>query len=453
MFVTAASSNHFLTVIQFIVSLQGAPVIFYDIGLTESEAEEIKRMPVEYRLFDWSSVPSWGLITAPSAGSYVWKPVIIHTVFQENHEIVIWCDAGNIIEDRNALEQYVRQIHLYTPISHGTIRTWTHDSCLKHMNIPTEHLQYSMCNAAIIGFVVNDPVVKEFVDEWKQCSLREELIVGSRENHRHDQSILSCLFYKYNRVCSPFLIGCSIHNDSNVNMYKSQIGQDKWVQSVLGNKPNGFFIELGATDGVVLSNTYFFEKVLGWNGICIEPNPSFHSALTRNRSCNISKFCVSDKDDETLDFAICGHTSGAMITAGPFTKSNHIIKVATKTLRSILQLYSAPTTIDYLSLDVEGHEYEVMRHFPFNEYIIQCITVEHNEPHTGPEMRMKIRKLLEENGYVFVKGNDDVHNWRHGPIDDFYIHHTVVRPMQTSFPGVAPVLGETPLSPVVPGVL
>ena len=45
-----------------------------------------------------------------------------------------------------------------------------------------------------------------------------------------------------------------------VEMYKSQIGQDRWVHSVVGDKQNGFFIELGASDGDYLSNTYFFEK-------------------------------------------------------------------------------------------------------------------------------------------------------------------------------------------------
>ena len=81
-----------------------------------------------------------------------------------------------------------------------------------------------------------------------------------------------------------------------------------------------------------------------------------------------------------------------------------------------------------MSLDVEGHELEVLAGFPFNEFVVQCITVEHNEPHTGPAMRISIREILESNGYCFIKGNDDVHNWRHGPIDDFYVHSSVSLP-------------------------
>jgi FkbM family methyltransferase len=208
-------------------------------------------------------------------------------------------------------------------------------------------------------------------------------------------------------------------------MYKSQIGQDKWVQSVLGNKKGGYFIELGASDGIELSNTYFFEKELGWNGICIEPNPAFQKALSNNRGCNISYSCVSDTDNDEIDFIMCGHLSGTPNTSGPFTKGNNIIKVKTKTLYSILKEHNAPKRIDYLSLDVEGHEYHVMKDFPFEEYKFNCITVEHNEPHTGPDMRMKLRKLFTENGYVFIKGNDDIRKWGHGPIDDFYVHSQI----------------------------
>ena len=206
----------------------------------------------------------------------------------------------------------------------------------------------------------------------------------------------------------------------------SQLDQDKWVNSVLGNKQDGFFVELGASNGVELSNTLFFERFLGWNGICIEPNPKFKDELSKNRKCHICNFCVSSIDDRELDFSVCGYTSGLIETAGPFTKKkDSIIKVKTKTMESILKMYNTPNVIDYLSLDVEGHEYEILKTFPFDKYIIKCITVEHNEPHTGPEMRYKIRDILVKNGYVFVKGNDNIRNWKHGSIDDFYIHNSV----------------------------
>ena len=208
-------------------------------------------------------------------------------------------------------------------------------------------------------------------------------------------------------------------------MYYSQIGQDKWVHSILGDKKNGFFIELGASNGVYLSNTLFFEKELNWNGICIEPNPQFKNDLQRNRNCNLCFNCISDSNDKKIEFSICQHASGVIETIGPFTQTDNIIYIETRTLDSVLTEFNSPNVIDYLSLDVEGHEYEILKSFPFDKYIINCITVEHNEPHIGSEMRMKIREILEKNNYIFIKGNDDVCGWNHGPIDDFYVHTSI----------------------------
>ena len=213
MLITAASSNHFKSAKQFIKSLNGAPVIFYDIGLTELEVEEIKHSPIEYRLFDWSTVPTYGLLTSPNAGSYVWKPLIIHSVMQEGHELIIWCDAGNKIDNLSQLESYVRTVGIYTPCSSGNLTKWTHKVCLDRMNMTDVQRTYQMRNAAVIGFNTRVPVVKQFVEELKTNALKEELIVGSRDNHRHDQSILSCLFYKYDLSCCPYYVGLTTHND------------------------------------------------------------------------------------------------------------------------------------------------------------------------------------------------------------------------------------------------
>jgi hypothetical protein len=67
-------------------------------------------------------------------------------------------------------------------------------------------------------------------------------------------------------------------------MFKSQAGQDEWVAEFYNNKKNGYFIEVGAYDGVGDSNTYFLEKVLDWNGISIEANENKFFELCNNRS-------------------------------------------------------------------------------------------------------------------------------------------------------------------------
>lgn len=210
-------------------------------------------------------------------------------------------------------------------------------------------------------------------------------------------------------------------------MYHSQIGQDKWVQSVLGNKKNGYFIELGACDGLLYSNTLYFERENNWNGICIEPNDLFFEKLKINRKCNISNKLVYSVPNILMDFALCESVSGITDqNIGPFTKKNNTVKKYTSTLEEVLDEFNAPKIIDYLSLDVEGQEYNILSTFPFEKYNFRCMTIEHNAPHIGPATQNKIRALVESKGYKYVKGNDDVNNWGHGPIDDFYIHPDLI---------------------------
>ena len=206
--------------------------------------------------------------------------------------------------------------------------------------------------------------------------------------------------------------------------FNSQLDQDKWVLSVIGEKTDGFFVELGACDGLYYSNTLYFEQK-GWSGICIEPNDIYFEKLKSNRKCYVSNSLISSEKNKQVEFILNNAASSINDnTIGPFTKSHgyKIVNKITSTLNDVLDFYNSPLIIDYLSLDVEGHEYEIIKNFNFDKYKFRCITVEHNEPHIGDELQIKIRTLLEKNGYLFVKGNDDIHNWNHGPIDDFYIY-------------------------------
>lgn len=62
--------------------------------------------------------------------------------------------------------------------------------------------------------------------------------------------------------------------------YYSQVGQDRWVINYFGENYKGFFIDIGAYDGISISNTYALEK-LGWKGICVDANISCEKNLKR----------------------------------------------------------------------------------------------------------------------------------------------------------------------------
>lgn len=183
---------------------------------------------------------------------------------------------------------------------------------------------------------------------------------------------------------------------------KSQLKQDIFVLHQLNFKKNGFFVEFGATNGVDLSNTYLLENQFNWDGILAEPAKDWHADLKANRNCKIETDCVWSDSDTVLNFNETKHK--ALSTIKQFNNSDRHKKRRTDgksyqvnsiSLVDLLDKYDAPKNIDYLSVDTEGSEYEILSNFDFNKYSFNVITVEHN----FTESREKIYQLLTENGY------------------------------------------------------
>src|SRR5712691_937210 len=89
--------------------------------------------------------------------------------------------------------------------------------------------------------------------------------------------------------------------------------QDLWVLHETRRKKSGFFVELGAADGVLLSSTLALERDFGWNGILAEPHPAWHADLGRNRSAAIDHRCVFTRTGERVKFAATRHAGLATI--------------------------------------------------------------------------------------------------------------------------------------------
>lgn len=198
---------------------------------------------------------------------------------------------------------------------------------------------------------------------------------------------------------------------------KSQLGQEIFALIENDFKRDGYFIEFGATDGLELSNTHLLEKEFGWTGILAEPAKIWHEELQKNRSCNIETQCVWSKSGEVLSFhesdtAVLS-TVNSLRTIADGNKDCRLegkqYDVQTISLEDLLKKYSAPKRIDYLSIDTEGSEYEILSNFNFDAYDIRVITCEHNYM---PE-RDEIYKLLTSKGFFRVKTNKS--QW-----DDWY---------------------------------
>ena len=192
----------------------------------------------------------------------------------------------------------------------------------------------------------------------------------------------------------------------------SQLGQDLWVLAQCGHKHGGYFVEFGATDGVLLSNTLLLERRFGWRGICAEPQPGFFSQLQRNRQCIVSDACVAGETGREVEFILADEYGGMSDFALDDSHSDKrqayqalgkTMRMTTISLQDLLLRHQAPRDIDYLSIDTEGSEYDILRVFPWGEWRIRCITVEHNFSKT----REPIRVLLEAHGYRRVEAQWD----------------------------------------------
>lgn len=215
----------------------------------------------------------------------------------------------------------------------------------------------------------------------------------------------------------------SLATDPRLAATKSQLKQDLFVLAELELKRGGFFVEFGATNGVDISNTWLMEKQFGWSGILAEPSKHWHSDLLKNRNCSIETKCVWTTTGETVIFnevnTVGANYGPELSTIDQFSGGdNHArtrqhgqkYEVETISLIDLLKKYNAPTQIDYLSIDTEGSEFDILSHFDFDLYDIKIITCEHNYT----PMREKIFDLLTSKGYV--RKFDSISQW-----DDWYV--------------------------------
>lgn len=216
-------------------------------------------------------------------------------------------------------------------------------------------------------------------------------------------------------------------------------GQDRFVLDMIGEKRGGFFLDSGASNGTSGSNSRLFEEAYGWSGICVEPNSAMFAELAATRSC-ICLNCCLHVDDRDVAFVESAGVYGGIVDyydpqhrrwlrhavphLPPEGEPLPTVRKAARTLRSILDEHRAPAVIDYWSLDTEGSELALLKSFPFDDYRVRVITVEHNHgPSRGP-----IRDFLESVGFVLTRelGIDDGYvfqerrprqwrgRWRHG---------------------------------------
>ena len=129
----------------------------------------------------------------------------------------------------------------------------------------------------------------------------------------------------------------------------------------------GFYIDSGANDAIELSNTYFFDVCLGWDGLCIEPENQYHEKLRATRSCILIPECLSSKKESLMML----HDGVMSAVQGPSPSGG----TQCDSLQAIMSRYNR-TGIDLWSLDVEGHELNILENMNFSAVNVRVALVE-----------------------------------------------------------------------------
>lgn len=172
-------------------------------------------------------------------------------------------------------------------------------------------------------------------------------------------------------------------------MFYSQFGEDKILSNYFDRNYKGVCVEVGAYDGISGSNTYHFEQK-GWKCLCIEPIPeSFIKCKSiRNHTINC---CVSDYEKDSIEFTVVrlnDNNTSAISSLNIDTRliESHYslitniekINVNVKTLNTILREINFPKDIDFISIDTENTELDVLKGIDFNVYNIKLLIIENN---------------------------------------------------------------------------
>jgi len=200
----------------------------------------------------------------------------------------------------------------------------------------------------------------------------------------------------------------------------SQDNQDFIVyENFFKDKKDGFFCDIGGNHPLTINNTRYFEE-LGWSGIAFEPLPHMTQLWEEHRKAKLFPFALSDIEGE-VTFTIVKDTTGweDMLSFVKETRNmdydyeTEEIRVKTQVFKDVIAKENI-VHIDYLSLDVEGHELNVLKGIDFSKVRINVLTIENNPPCCIIYGDEDIRKLMFNNDYIL---------WgRTIGLDDIYVH-------------------------------
>jgi FkbM family methyltransferase len=186
------------------------------------------------------------------------------------------------------------------------------------------------------------------------------------------RNILSSIFRrvsKYGLKTSLYYLRSEIIMIFRGNIFNtySQLGEDRVLDSLLGCKGDGFYVDVGTNDPKRFNNTMRFYKK-GWRGINIEPDPRVFKKIVRNRPQDINLNIGISKKPSSLPFFIFDPdtlSTFSQDSADVYVKEGFLLRevlnINTETLSQVLMKYASGIPIDFISVDTEGYDLEVLQ--------------------------------------------------------------------------------------------
>lgn len=168
----------------------------------------------------------------------------------------------------------------------------------------------------------------------------------------------------------------------------------------------GFFVEVGANEPIDGSQTWHLEQ-RGWTGVLVEPLPVLASKLRARRTAHVFECACSA--GERAGAVMQLHVAGALSSFDPALMDARArpvgtIDVAVRTLDDVLAEVRAPAPIDFVSIDVEGHEVEVLRGFDFERWQPRLILLEDHL------LGLHKHRFITSRGYKLLR-RTGLNNW------------------------------------------
>lgn len=186
--------------------------------------------------------------------------------------------------------------------------------------------------------------------------------------------------------------------------YYAQFGEDRLLDRIF-NKTDGVAVEIGALDGMTASNTFFFERK-GWKTVLAEPNPALIGAIRRARNCYVAECAVGDREGEiTLQIPNDSEVIASVSTdlwqlrrmqwVGGITGGMTTVTVQQRRLDDILA-DAGLRSIDFITIDVEGYEMQVLRGFDLARWQPRIVILEDNSSGRNEEIPI----YMEQRNYI-----------------------------------------------------